>query len=45
MVEWRGQELTYRTAPLVIANEPDPDRRHELHARWREACAALISND
>jgi hypothetical protein len=41
MVEWRGQELTYRTAPLVIANEPDPDRRHELNERWREACAAI----
>jgi hypothetical protein len=41
IVEWRGQELTYRTAPLVIANEPDPDRRHELNQRWREVCATI----
>jgi hypothetical protein len=40
-ITWRDRELTYRTAPLVWTNEPDPDLRHEVYDQWREACAAL----
>lgn len=36
-IAWGERELTYRTTPLAWANEPDPDRRHELNERWREA--------
>ena len=32
-VQWDGKEIPYRSAPVVLANEPDPRRRHELHQR------------
>ncbi len=32
-VPWDGKEIPYRSAPVVVANEPDPVRRHELHRR------------
>ncbi len=32
-VPWEGKELPYRSAPIVVANEADPARRHELQRR------------
>lgn len=32
-IEWDGQEVPYRYASVVLANEPDPARRRELHKR------------
>jgi hypothetical protein len=32
-VEWDGQAVPYRYAATVLANEADPDRRHELERR------------
>jgi hypothetical protein len=40
-ISWGEQDLTYRSVPIVWANEPDPDRRHELNERWREAVEKL----
>lgn len=40
-ITWRDRELSYRSAPVAWANETDPDYRHELNERWREACATL----
>ncbi|HLH23857.1 MAG TPA: hypothetical protein VK066_15140 [Chloroflexota bacterium] len=40
-VVWDDRELPYRLAPVVLANEPDAHRRHDLAARHRAATAAL----
>jgi len=32
-VEWDGQELPYRQVRLVLAQEPDQSRRHDLYRR------------
>jgi len=29
---WQGREVPYRALPVLIANEPDAERRHELDA-------------
>lgn len=38
-IVWGEQELSFRTAPIVWANDPDPVRRHDLNQRWRAALA------
>ncbi|MCL5109021.1 MAG: hypothetical protein M1401_09200 [Chloroflexi bacterium] len=38
-VEWDGQEIPYRSAAVVLANEPDSGRRHELNQRLAERTA------
>ena len=32
IVEWDGQEVSYRSLPVLIANEAEPRRRHALDA-------------
>jgi hypothetical protein len=34
-IAWGERELSYRAVPVAWANEPDPDRRHELNELWR----------
>ncbi|MHB1132177.1 MAG: hypothetical protein ACYC4L_07270 [Chloroflexota bacterium] len=38
-VEWDGRAIPYRQATIVVANEPDAGRRHELSARLAERTA------
>lgn len=33
-LDWDGEAIPYRTAPVRWANEPDPERRRELWKRW-----------
>jgi hypothetical protein len=40
-IEWDEQALPLRSVPIVLANEPDAWRRHELAARRGAALAAL----
>lgn len=40
-VEWDGKEIPYRTAPVVVANEPSTPRRHDLQARVLARTAEL----
>ena len=40
-VEWDGQPLPWRQTGIVIANEPDRSRRHELEQRTAAATAQL----
>jgi len=40
-VVWDEQAVPYRAVPLLLANEPDAHRRHDLDARWRAATATL----
>ncbi|HOM71048.1 MAG TPA: hypothetical protein PLZ21_07695 [Armatimonadota bacterium] len=32
-IEWQGEQVPYRRATLVLANEPDPGKRHDLEDR------------
>ena len=32
-VEWQGEQIPYRRAPVVLANEPDTVKRHDLESR------------
>lgn len=34
-IEWRGEEVPVRRASILIANEPDSNKRHELEAKVR----------
>jgi hypothetical protein len=34
-VEWQGEEIPFRRVSILIANEPDSNKRHELEARAR----------
>jgi len=38
-VAWDGKEVPYRSAPVLVANEPDPGRRHELQRRLMQRTA------
>jgi hypothetical protein len=40
-VEWDERAVPYRMVPVLLANEPDAHRRHELDARYRAAMARL----
>jgi len=40
-VSWDSQEIPFRSAPVALANEPDPDRRHELQRRIMDMTAEL----
>jgi hypothetical protein len=40
-VAWDEQPVPYRAVPVLLANQPDAHRRHDLDARWREAIARL----
>jgi len=32
-IEWQGKNIPYRQASLIIANEPDSSKRHELESK------------
>ncbi len=34
-IEWQGEHIPYRRASVIIANEPDQAKRHELESRAR----------
>ncbi len=40
-VVWDEQAVPYRMVPLLLANEPDAHRRHDLDARRRAVTASL----
>src|SRR6266508_5944879 len=33
-IEWDGDAISYRSAPVRWANEPEQERRRELYKRW-----------
>jgi len=40
-IEWQGDRLPYRQAPITMANEPDLTRRHDLERRTLAETARL----
>ena len=42
-LEWDGEDVPYRSAPVLQANEPDPDRRAELENARNELMAAELN--
>ena len=42
-LEWDGAKVPYRSAPVLQANEPDPDRRAELEDVRNELMAAELN--
>lgn len=35
-VEWQGEQVPYRRASVIISNEPDSEKRHDLESRTQK---------